>query len=202
MRLVLTSPPAIEPLLLDDAKLFAYIDNDATDTLITGLITVARQWVENYCNIALITQSYSAYYDYRDKWAGEWIRGRKIRLPMQPIQSITDVNSYDQFDNETLFDSSNYRLSGSRLVLGDLASWPTELRIYDCLQVDFVAGYSNDDTLIPSGIITAMKMLIASWYEQRGSITDDMLARNNVEMLPVPFGVKSILAPYRNIYLA
>lgn len=201
MQLITTAQPSVEPLALDEVKLHCYIDTDATDLLLTAFIIAARKWVENYCGISLITQSQRVTFDYQDKWAGEWTLNRKITLPVSPIQSITTVTTYDQSDNATVFDSVNYRLSGHRLILRDNYSWADELRLYDCMQIDFVSGYGDDADAITTKapeIMIAMKMLIASWYEQRGSITDDMLAKTSMVMTPVPFGVKALLAPYRN----
>jgi uncharacterized phiE125 gp8 family phage protein len=197
MRLIQTSQPSIEPLLLADAKLAAYVDITATDSLINALINVARVWVEQYCNRALITQNWTVYYDYHDKMYGYWVNKRKIAIPKSIVQSITAITTYDQFRNALVFDSSNYFQTGDYIALQDTFDWPTELGLYDCLQIDFVAGYGNSASNVPNGIIQAMKMLVATWYENREAITDDVLAKVNMQALPMPFGVTALLAPYR-----
>jgi uncharacterized phiE125 gp8 family phage protein len=197
MHLVQTADAALEPLSLADAKLHCYIDISATDSLVTALIAVARRWVEQFCLNSLITQSWTVTYDYRDTREGSWINKRVLRLPQSPIQSITAITTYDKDNNATVFDSSNYRLSGDRVVLNDDDAWPTNLRLYDSLQIDFKAGFGDAAINVPPNIVLAMKMLVAQWYEQRGSITDDMMMKGNVEMIPVPFGVTSLLSKYK-----
>jgi uncharacterized phiE125 gp8 family phage protein len=197
MHLVRTAEPDAEPLSLEDAKLHCYIDIDATDPLVSALITVARNWVEQYCLNSLITQSWTVTYDYKDTAEGLWFLKRKLRLPQSPIQTITEINTYDGNNNATVFDSANYRLSGDCIVLNDNQSWPSNLRLYDSIQIEFEAGFGDDAEDVPKNIILAMKMLIAGWYEQRGSLTDDMLAKTNMQMLPVPFGVTALLSKYR-----
>lgn len=197
MHLVRTVDAAIEPLSLSDAKLHCYIDITATDSIVTALINTARNWVEQYCLVSLITQSWKVTYDYRDTREGEWIRKRFIRLPQSPIQSITTVTTYDKDNNASVFDVSNYRLSGDRIILNDDNCWPTNLRLFDSLQIDFKAGFGDTVDKVPTNIILAMKQLVASWYEQRGAITDDILAKTNMQMLPAPFGVTALLSKHR-----
>ena len=199
MHLTRTEEPEEEPLTLDEAKLHCRVDISADDELITALITSARLWVEQHCINSLITQSYTVTYDYHDRSNGFWIVKRKFRLPQSPIQEIETITTYDSDNNATELDSDNYRLSGDYIVLNDNASWPTNLRLYDCLQIDFIAGFSDEANGIPKSIIQAMKMLVATWYENRESITDDVLASMNSNALEIPFGVKSLLAPYRTI---
>jgi uncharacterized phiE125 gp8 family phage protein len=202
MHLVQTVDAALEPLSLADAKLHAYIDISATDSLVTALITVARRWVELFCSNALITQSWIVTYDFCDTFEGLWWHKRRIRLPQSPIQSITAITTYDKDNNATVFDAANYRLSGDRVVLNDSASWPSNLRLYDSLKIEFKAGFGNTADKVPPNIILAMKMLVAQWYEQRGAITDDILATGNMQMLPVPFGVNALLSKYKVPVLA
>ena len=197
MHLVRTADAAVEPLSLSDAKLHCYIDTTATDALVTALINVARNWVEQYCLNSLITQTWTVTYDYFDTANNEWIRKRKLRLPQSPVQSITSITSYDLNNNATVFDPANYMLSGDRIVLNDTSEWPSALRKFDCLQIVFKAGYGDAAANVPNNIIQAMKMLVATWYEQRDALTNDILAKNNMQLLPVPFGVTSLLSLYK-----
>src|SRR5215469_16680870 len=63
----LVTPPAVEPVLLADAKGQARIDTTDDDTLVTNLITGARQWAERYTGRAFITQTWQMALDL---WPG------------------------------------------------------------------------------------------------------------------------------------
>ena len=51
-----TTAPAAEPITLSEAKSHIRVDTAFDDTLITGYIKTAREWVEDYIDRALITQ--------------------------------------------------------------------------------------------------------------------------------------------------
>jgi len=50
------TPPALEPITLDYAKVFLRVDNDDEDALIADLIRAARERVEALTNSALISR--------------------------------------------------------------------------------------------------------------------------------------------------
>ena len=50
-----TTAPVNEPWTLSDVKNYLKVDTSADDTLITTLISAARQAAESYLNMALIT---------------------------------------------------------------------------------------------------------------------------------------------------
>lgn len=196
MQLINTMPPAIEPLSLSDAKLHCRIDTTYDDTLITALITKARQFVEQYIISSLITQNWTVTYDYRDV---AWYGYRSyIRLPMKPIQSITTITTYDDTDTGTVFNSSNYRLSGDRIVLNNGCFWPQGLRLFDCVQVDFVAGYGSSASNVPASIIQAMELLIAQWYENREAISDPIVIKDKAGG-DLSYSVTALLSQYRTL---
>lgn len=200
MHLVNTQAPSIEPLSLADAKLHCRVDITHDDSLIASYITSARRLIEAYCLNSLITQNWTVTLDYKDNSEGFWVEKRKIRFPMQPIQSITAVTTYDSQNNATLFDSANYRLSGNRIVLNDLCYWPSSLRFTDCLQIDFVAGYGNTANAVPLDIVQAMKLLVAQWYENREAISDPIVLKDRSGGA-LSYAVTALLSAYKSITL-
>lgn len=198
MHLVSTSQPSVEPLSLDDAKLHARIDISYDDDLTTQYIVAARRYVENYCKLSLITQNWSVFYDHRDV---QWYDTRSIiRLPMQPVQSITAITTYNDIDSSTVFDSSNYRLSGdNRICLNANCYWPDNVRMNDSVKIDFVAGYGNVATSVPNDIIQAIRMLVAFYYQTREATSDPMATNQNQIGGNIPYSVTSLLAPYRTL---
>lgn len=117
--LVTVTPPASEPVLVSEAKQAARIDVPDDDLFVLGLITAARQYVENRTNLALVTQtlqmtldrfprySSSAIWQYNSDaiWqqrlpvtqlSGQWYPDRAAirvtRPPFQALQAITYVD--------------------------------------------------------------------------------------------------------------
>ena len=80
MSLVLTTPPAVEPVSLAQAKLRLRLDGDAEDALVASLITAARMTVERKAGLALVEQGWTLTFD-------AWPRGREIAIPLAPVRS-------------------------------------------------------------------------------------------------------------------
>jgi hypothetical protein len=72
-------PPPVEPLTLDEVKLYHRIDQDLEDSEITRLIKSARQYVEEWLGSSLVTQT-------REINARFYTTG--MHLPFGPVQSI------------------------------------------------------------------------------------------------------------------
>ena len=77
MPLVMTSPPAAEPVTVADAKAHMRIDTDAEDVLIGSLLLTSRLHIETALSLALITQSWTLTLD-------RWPRGGEVDLPLAP----------------------------------------------------------------------------------------------------------------------
>jgi len=75
-------PPALEPLTLDEVKLYHHIDQNVEDTEITRLIKSARQYVEEYLGSSLVTQTREINLRYYSEG---------VRLPFGPVQEIVSV---------------------------------------------------------------------------------------------------------------
>ena len=167
MAKVLITPPAVEPISLDDARLHVRQDDRADDALITGLIKAAREYVETtFVHRALITQTWELVLD-------DWPDGYEIELPMPPLQTVTSVKYTDLDGVEHTFDDDYYIVDTTgvkgRIVLVEDADWPSseDLQEAAAIRVRFVAGYGATGASVPETLILGMKMLIGSWYENR-----------------------------------
>lgn len=205
-RVEVTTAPAAEPVSTATAKEWIRLESGVTadDTLIDGLVTAARVWVERYIQRKLITQTIRQTLDDwpnasqtrdlpREGRISDAISGDAayVELLASPVQSITSVTTYNDSDTATTWSSSNYRLSASgdraRIVPVGSASWPTATRNSDGVEIVYQAGYGDAASDVPEAIVTAVKFLVAHWYENRG----DMEATKAPEM------VKMLLASYR-----
>jgi uncharacterized phiE125 gp8 family phage protein len=214
----LTVPPSVEPVLLADAKQQSRIDTTADDTLVTNLITAARQWAEQYTGRSFVTQTWQLWLDL---WPGAvelWWDGVRqgpvtgldavnyISLPRAPLQSVNSVQYFDNTDTGTVWPSSNYfvdtiRVPG-RLALRLGSVWPVPSRLSNGIMIEYVAGYGNDGTSVPEQIKTAIRQLVSHWYEHRGEAAAAATARGTTVFptVPVPLVIQALLDPYRVRY--
>ena len=132
---VITSAPAVEPVTA--AELRAYLRETATglpDAEADDLIAEARQYIEDQCSIAMITQSWLMAIDRWPTQMEPWWDGVRqghinvingatalssVSPPRFPLQAIDGVNVYDEAGNATAvvvadtFDVDVYRLLGA-----------------------------------------------------------------------------------------
>src|SRR5690606_27914269 len=82
------TPPALEPVSLDEARAFLRLDQTHEDELLTTLITAARLMIEAASGRMLIEQGWRIVLD-------AWPRDGAIRLPLSPVASIEGARVYD-----------------------------------------------------------------------------------------------------------
>lgn len=188
MALVLVSAPATEPVSLTEAKLHLRVDSTADDSLITALITAAREYVEAFTGRALITQTWDYILD-------AWPSGDEIVIPLPPLQSVTSVTYRDSDGNTSTVSSSTYTVDTDsepgRVVLLTGYTWPsTTLYAVGGVRVRFVAGYGDNASDVPQALRQAMLLLVGHWYENREDAT-------TANVRPIPLGAQMLMWPYR-----
>lgn len=155
----------------------------AEDTLLAALIQAAREYVEDYQNRALCTQTWELVLD-------SWPVRDYVELPKPPLQSVTSIKYKDSAGTESTWADTNYIVDPDsflgRVVLADGISWPTAT-LYPAggIRIQFVAGYGLAAD-VPQTTRQAMLLLIGHLYENREAGTDRALTE-------IPFGVKSLL---------
>jgi hypothetical protein len=197
-------PPAAEPVSVNLARLHLRVDQTGDDELIANYITAARTWAEQYLGRALLTQQLNWTMAFSRPPNGfpymsmpmsllvlpmwfQWPLTQQgaIGLPWEPVISVDKV-SYGQWGQPDTV-----------LVLGtdyDVDVSSARLRIHpysqvlpnDHLQVLFTVGYGSDPKTIPGPIITAILILTAFLYENRGDAGGDM-----------PMAAEMLLSPFR-----
>jgi uncharacterized phiE125 gp8 family phage protein len=204
MELKVVTPPAAEPLSTAEAKLHLRVDHSADDALISALIVAAREHVENYLAGSLVEQTRAVY-------LSAWPYA-PFRLPCGPVQSIDSVKYRDSDGVEHTVSEDLYYLSpGGELARKPAKTWPTG-RLYGpgAIEITYTTGYppqvtvipgegddpdteeTDYDANIPQAIKQAMLLLIGEWYEQREAAAD-----TKYTIQTIPWGVKQLLAPYR-----
>ncbi len=137
------------------------------DSLLTAIITTAREHVENITRRALLTQTIYAYLD-------EWPDKDYIELPFGNLQSVTSLSWKDTAGTETtLTATTDYLVETNsdmpgRIVLPYGVSWPSGV-LYPSnpIKIIYICGWTAAAS-IPKAIIAAIKMICADLYEMRG----------------------------------
>ncbi len=188
MALKLTTPPALEPVTLDEAKLHLRVDINYDDNLISGLIKSAREYCENFQNRAYYTQTLELTLD-------NFPSNNYIILPRPPLQSVTSIKYKDSDGNETTLDQSKYIVDTDsepgKVVLAYGESWPSFTPYpTGAVKIQYVAGY-DDIASIPQMVKQAMLLLIGHWYENREATVAGTISRE------IEFAVHALLWPER-----
>lgn len=166
MQIDILVPPAVEPISLVEAKLYARIDHDDEDTLIGDLIASARQQIEDLSGIALVERTLQIRLD---DWPCAAFEGGAYSLPVTPVSAFNTFILYDEAGAPTDH-SSDFRLeAGSypRLVLTG-PKWPSPLRRYGSIVIEIIAGFGASSSNIPADLKEACYLLMAYGYERRG----------------------------------
>lgn len=175
-------PPPIEPVSLELFGTHAHVntEDDFQNQLL--YISAARQWIEDYTNRALITQTWRYTMD------GPPACAASILLPRAPLVSVTTITSYNASDVAAVMLNTTYYVDlvrePGRIYLNDGIAWPSDLRYFDALVVEYVAGYGDAEDDVPLQLRQAICLLAAQWYSDR-------------EAGDVPPAVRSLADRYR-----
>jgi uncharacterized phiE125 gp8 family phage protein len=194
--------PVTEPIDIALARQHCRIDADYDNALVEMYVTTARMWAESFLNRALFTQKLQ----FNVTWAPpptatplvpqslivfplNWppLVKRPIELPRAPAQSVEQI-MWGPLDDMKLADPDDYQLNLG-VEPGYVAVKPQLLpRIpQQSMSIDYTAGYDDSDPdAVPMPIRTAILLLTAFLYEQRGDAAGEM-----------PAFARNLMQPYR-----
>jgi len=209
MGLQLVTPPAIEPLTLEDAKLHLRVDSSDDDTLISALIVAARNKIEGYTQRALITQTWEYVLD---------MPNNKQRIPQPPLQRVNSINLIDTDGTVTTIDPKTYivdpsgiyarvtPVKASRLAFVDpdlwRGIWPWH-RGFASFIINFTCGYGDTGDTVPGALVEAIRMYTALLYDNREGQPTNMssgAARASIALASIgatlPESIRALCSPY------
>ena len=187
--LMLLTPPAVEPVGLNEAKAYLGVLDSAEDNLISNLITAARQAVEQYCGRVLISQSWRLTLDtwpqeaivnggLRDDVALLAANHRlgggvvEIQLPKPPLQAVLAIRVYSAAGLAATIPASNFVVDGAatpgRVVMTSGASLPVIGQTARGLEIDFTAGYGATANDVPAVLRQAVLQAVKALYGRDG----------------------------------
>lgn len=162
----------VEPVTLEDAKLYARIDGNAEDALITVLIKAARVNLEKQMGKCILPKTVtvnSFQYPY------------SFQLPYAPLLLDTDISKVVTID-----------LLGGEMPLDYIVNtglFPKINIINGSQGYKFKLVYKAGFAVVPDDIKLAIKMLVNTMYERREDFSD-------LTAIQSPFGVRALIEPY------
>ncbi len=152
----------------------------AEETMISTMITAARQWAEEYLQRAIGVQTVETVLDKFPT------AGRKAIILRPPVISLTSVKYYDTGGVETTLTENTDFFSSLDSEPGEIvpvSTWPIALGKADSIKVRYQTGYNDPGDSpsphpLPRTIRTAMLMQIADLYDNRGAQSDRPLSAN------------------------
>lgn len=192
MSLSLVTPPAAEPISLEQARARLRISDTSQDAHLAHLIRSARQRVERETGRALITQS---WLERRDAWDGDGrlcAFGTQFKLPKPPLISIDAITTYAADDTPTSHDPADFFIDTlsepGRLALRPNGEFPQPGRSVGGIEIAFTCGYGSDAADVPAPLIEAIGQLVAAMFE--GGLD-----------VGTPASVRALLSPWWRISL-
>lgn len=140
-----------EPITVDEAKTQLRVTFMDDDIEITALITKARRYVENYCNISIVTQRIQVIASLVDAW----------ELPYGPVITIESVQ-----------DNSGVSGSGPVTFNNTTSEWRYTAGLFGPsygyqYKIVYTAGMT-----CPDDLKDAILQVITFLYENRGKVAD------------------------------
>jgi uncharacterized phiE125 gp8 family phage protein len=203
-NLVMTVPPATEPVSLATAKNHLRVDiSTDDDAMISALIIAARMLCEKETRRSFVTRTYElrlnrfpfayplAYLPaYSLERMPTSIYGR-IHLPKPPLLAVSSITYIDVNGTVQTLDPGQYLVDSGGVTQGVItpsfgAYFPQTRYQIDAVKITFDAGY-GDETTVPVVATQAMLLLMGNWYRNREAVTEGSFSE-------LPMGVKALLS--------
>ena len=188
------TPPAVEPITLEEAKLHLRVDFDDDDALISRLIKTARESAESETSRTMVATTFELALD---AWpgcpsgaVGPWPIIKILNPPLLAVESITHLDHAGE--TQTLDPSTYIVFEGDPALITTAfrQTWPSVPRHPGAIKVRYTAGYGTDPSDVPDCVKTWMLLTIGSLYENREAVVA------GVSVAPLP-GLDAILDPVR-----
>jgi uncharacterized phiE125 gp8 family phage protein len=164
MTLRLITPPGTEPISLAEAKAHLRVTHSLEDSLITSLITAARDMCEQKIGRSLIQTTWEVTHDFFPD---------EIRLDMPPVLAVASLKYVDEAGVLQTWGAGNYYVDKDRepgWVLPAFGlSWPVTREQANAVRVQYTSGYGVDATTVPAALKSWILVTIGSLYENRES---------------------------------
>jgi uncharacterized phiE125 gp8 family phage protein len=191
LSLVQVTPPATEPVSVDEFKMHLRLDTDAQDTMLATLLMAARQMLEKTVWRQFITATWALSLD---AWQP------LIELPRPPLASMVPtvgepdlgIAYIDTTGMVQVLDPASYQVDMAsqpgRVLLSSMPALGTGLTP---VTITYQAGYGDLATDVPAPLRQAILLFAADMYEHTEAQAEQRLQENTT--------VCRLLGPYRHL---
>lgn len=183
MVLHLITPPEFEPVTRDELREFLRLADEQEEELLLSLIRVARETIEQRCNMAMLSQSWQLQ-------LANWPQSGRVALYKSPVMSIDKVQGFDVDGEAILFDENEWRLHADSQPQRLYLSRPQRINIASGVLIEVTAGFGAEPENVPEPLRHACLMLAGYLYENRNSFDADLVART------LPPMIEQLLSPW------
>ena len=177
---------------MDEARLHLRVDHTTEDDAILAWIVTAVDQAELLTGRAIAPQTIKLSLDSFFEHA----RDGTIYLPRPIVQSVSSVKYVDSNGTlQTLAANTDYLVAiadeiAPRVLPAYAKAWPEARAVPESVQITYVAGYANAGA-VPQAIRSWVKLMLATLYENRGTITVGRIVTENefAQRLIDPFTV-------------
>jgi uncharacterized phiE125 gp8 family phage protein len=187
------TPPAGEPITLEQAKSALRVDHDEDDAWLQSLITAARQRIEHEANRLFLRQSVESLRD--GFYCGARVSAGTLLLLPGIVSTVAALEvlqdgSYVAVD-PALYDVDTARVP-ARVVPVSPYSWPSHDRRPNAVRLTFDAGYATT-AAIPEQWLRPLYFLVSHWYKNPDAYQQD--GRTPAE---IPLGYRYLVDAMNN----
>lgn len=203
----LYAAPSVEPVSLAEAKAHVRVDGSDEDSLLTALVSAARQHIETITWRALIDQTWDLYLDrfpdcdqivlpfglLRSVSAFEWTRTDLVTSTWTVGSGGSAGYLLDSNGRVAHIDTVN---EPGVIHLAYQKQWPSDVLIASkAIHIRAVFGYGSVADDVPQPLKHAIKLVVGHWFANREAVS--LSDRGAVANTPLPLAVDALLAPYR-----
>lgn len=166
MSLTVVTPNTNLMIELSEMKAHLFLFDGEDDVELVNKINEVKNLAENFTHRFFLTTTAEYAIDTFP------VNSREIWLPAPPLQSVTSVEYYDTAGALQEMELTDFfvdtRSQPGRLVLKPGKSFPSTQECRpNAVIITFVAGYGNTSASLPQDLKSALKLIIASRWENR-----------------------------------
>ena len=199
MTQLLITPPAAEPVTVEEARAHCRIDGNHDDELLYILTRTARETAEFYTGRSFVSTTWETRIDQFPEAAFP-----SLYIDKAPLLSVTSITYIDGNNATQTLSANNYLVIADtgpysqpgRIVPAYGTSWPSARGYTDDVRVRYVAGYGAP-TDVPMGIKAAIKLMTAHLYENRESAASEPFNYSKSLKTEFPLGFAALLTPFK-----